>query len=257
MKLLRWRGLFLIFLLVALPASSMALPSQYCVTISQGIDWEEVKMKRGEPTYLSTRVSNSSAQGDYCEPGVYEVTLEMEAGNVEIGDIFDWEVEPNNFELGNGDDQRVLVTLTPKVENGTHNVLIIALRRNPGEGGTQIFQKTKARLTAVIGEELDSEYAEVPFWTIRKDCPGGYVVRKGDECPRICESGKLAGDDGKCPEDEEAVQEDGAGEGGAGSAGISFEMVVAITAVLAAVAIGISAFFYIQRLKQQMRRGGL
>ena len=233
-----------------------------CVSISQGTDWGAIKMEMGKQAYLSTRVYNSSAAGYYCDPATYKIVVTMASQNFRLEDIFDVNVSPPSFDLQDSENRQVLVTLTPKVPNGKFDLLITARRENPGMGGTQIFSTSSAALTAVVGDGTDPRYSELPFWTMRKDCPGGFVVKQGEECPRICNDGRAADSEGKCPEDSAGRLSTGAG--GNQAPGVierlipvlPMEMItgiILVVAVLGAALVGM--FLYIRKLKQELVGG--
>jgi len=55
-----------------------------------------------------------------------------------------------------------------------------------------------AKLVISVGDGT-GEYSDVPFWTVRKDCNGGFVVEEGEPCPRICPDGSVVLENLPCP----------------------------------------------------------
>ena len=245
-------------------AIAPAFHAMACVSISQGTDWGAIKMEMGKTAYLSTRVYNISAAGYYCDPATYKIEVVMASQDSRLEDIFDVNVSPPSFDLQDSENRQVLVALTPKVQNGKYNLLITARRENPGMGGTQIFSTASAALTAVVGNGTDPRYSELPFWTVRKDCPGGFVVRQGEECPRICDDGRTADSEGKCPEDNAGKLATGGNENPA-PGGIErlvpvLPMEIISIGILVVVVLGaalVGMFLYVRKLKKAIGGGRL
>lgn len=245
-------------------AIAPAFHAMACVSISQGTDWGAIKMEMGKTAYLSTRVYNSSAAGYYCDPATYQIEATMASLDFRMEDIFDVNVSPPSFDLQDSENRQVLVALTPKVQNGKYDLLITAKRGNPGMGGTQIFSTASAALTAVVGNGTDPRYSDIPFWTVRKDCPGGFVVRQGEECPRICDDGRTADSEGKCPEDSAGKLSPGAGgnenqaPGGIERLIPVLPMEIILIGILVVVVLGaalVGMFLYVRKLKQEIGGG--
>jgi len=264
MRWLRWTAIFLFILFTISTAHSLI-----CVTITQSNDWDGVKMVKGKSYFFTTKIYNNSAGGGYCDPGNYEVKLKLENKSLLFDDIFDGNAAPKTFTLNNNGDMQVLVTLTPKVDFGKYTVLVMAERKGSGGSGTSIISTATAKIKTIVGDESDPDFTEVPFWMIRKDCPGGYVVRQEEECPRLCENNKAADEDGLCPEDKKPISpaqpaevkgkepEPLAAPTGFSVFGLSVEMLVALAAVIVAIVALVFSFTYIKTLKKQLREGRL
>ncbi|MBN2067049.1 MAG: hypothetical protein JW744_01120 [Candidatus Diapherotrites archaeon] len=259
MRWLTYAAIIALVLLFALPAFSKA-----CVTITQSNDWENVKMSKGNSYFFTTKLFNISADGAYCEPATYEIDLKLENDRLVFSEVFDGNASPMRFPLNDGGSLPVLITLTPKVDFGKYTVLITAKRLNLGGTGTSIVTTVTAKINAVVGDESDPGFTEVPFWMVRKDCPGGYVVRQDEACPRLCQNGLAADEQGKCPEDKagepaSAQQQSQleAGQTGFFILGVSGEIFIAIMAVLVAAVALVFAFMYIRNLKEQLKSGRL
>jgi hypothetical protein len=192
-------------LLLFLIAVSMAgfANAIVCITMSNGNEWKDAKIKLSEPAFFSFRAYNSSADGRVCDTSNYEINIELIDSDKKLEDVFDWTVDTPAFELENKENQRVLLTLIPK-ELGFYTIKVTAKLMPKGEGGTQLIYTTSAKINASISLEGDESYNEIPFWKIRKDCPNGLVVKEGEECPRLCKDGtKILESKGeKCKEDQ-------------------------------------------------------
>jgi len=253
--------LFLLLLLILPGALGLA-----CVGISQGANWNDVDMEKGVESFFSTRIYNSSSSGGYCDEGNYGLKLELASEEFTIDDIFEYEIKPEEMFLDNGENNQVLVTLTPKVSTGRYTVLIIAMKKPAEVGGTAIISTATAKLTVLIGNNPDPAYTEVPFWTMRKDCPGGFVVKKGEQCPSgVCKDNSLVYGDDLCPDELEELRKQKEAEGKIeeetiqtglfGLAVPSLEMIVAVAALVIAVAAVAGSFLYIKKLKKELRGG--
>jgi len=158
-------------------------------------------MEKDIPSYFSTRVYNSTTGGGSCDPGTYSMELSLKDSEFTVDQIFDYEFTPEEMFIGDGGNARVLLTLTPKVSSGEHTVLMTAKRKNTS-GGTAILSTSTAKINVLIGDNPVTDFAEIPFWIFRKDCPGGFVVSEGEECPRTsCLDGTWVYGDELCEED--------------------------------------------------------
>jgi hypothetical protein len=261
---MHWLGYAAIFCLIlfsAVPAYSLI-----CIGATQNNDWGSVQMTKGNPGFFTTMVYNKSAAGESCDPGDYTVELALKDSQFAFEEIFDGNAQPASFQLGDGEDRKVLVTLTPKVDSGTFTVLITGKRLSPGTGGVGIVKTVTARITIIIGNGVSPAYADMPFWRIRKDCPGGFVVSQGEECPRVCENGQKADEQGKCPEDEQkpntiVVEREKLVPVGStaffvlGGLQLSFESFILIIAIVIAVCVIAFFLLYTRNLKRQFRGG--
>lgn len=239
--------------------------SYVCVSITQPLEWDSVKMEKDSNYYFTTRINNSMSSGGYCEPGEYEISLSLDKQEISFGDIFDWNANPKRMLLNNNESRQVLLTLSPKVSTGKFIVFITAKRFAAGsEGGTKIISSSIARMKVTIGDGSDLKFTELPFWVVRKDCPGGFVVKQGEECPRPCADGSPAVN-GVCPEDSAGNLSPGAGPGENQPPGTIerlvpvlpmeiLSIIIAVVVVLGAAVAGM--FIYIRRLKQQLGGGG-
>ena len=245
-----------------------ALPSVLalsCVGISQGAGWDEVNLEKGVLSYFSTRIYNSSAGGGYCDPGYYTVELSLTSEDIEIGQIFDYNVSPAEMFLDNGENRQVLLSLTPKVESGHFTVLVTVKRRPPEAGGTSIISTSTARISILIGNNPDTAYLEKPFWTQRKDCPGGFVVKQGEQCPsKVCLDNSFVYGNGLCPEELEALrkQEEAQKANETVPTGffglpVSAESAVGFAGILVAIIAVAGSLLYVQRLKRELKGSGL
>ena len=192
----------LLLFLIAISMSSLA-NAIVCITMSNGNEWKDAKIKLSEPAYFSFRIYNSSADGRICDASNYEINIELIDSDKKLEDVFEWTMDTPAFELENGENQRGLLTLIPK-ELGFYTIKVTAKLMPKGEGGTQLIYTTSAKINASVSLEGDESYNEIPFWKIRKDCPNGLVVKEGEECPRICKDGtKILESKGeKCKEDQ-------------------------------------------------------
>lgn len=268
---LRWLFAFLIALFFLPNAFSLS-----CVGISQDQRWELVDMAKDVPGYFSTRIYNSTAGAGECEDADYVMSLSLQSSELSLGQVFDYEFEPERMFIGNGGSAQVLLTLTPKVSSGQYTVVMTVTRQNPGEGGTSIISSSSARINVLVGNNSVTDFSEIPFWTVRKDCPGGFVVREGEQCPRaVCMDGNLVyGNDlcqeelfvcgnglceqyenwNNCPKDceipegweQSQIPQEKEGENG-------IELIIAIIAVIIACIALAFAFFYTRQVKKQLK----
>jgi len=195
-------GIFLMILTaIALISPANAL---VCVTMSNGSEWNDAKIKVDEAAYFTFRVYNSSADGRLCEDGTYEINVELIDSDYKIDEIFNWSIDSPSFDMKNGENKQVLLTLTPK-ELGAHTIKVTTKLIPKGSGGTQMVYTTSAKINAAVSLEGDKSFNEIPFWKVRKDCPNGLVVKEGEECPKLCENGAKAYESKgeECPEDSE------------------------------------------------------
>ncbi len=260
---MRFLGFLALFLIVLFIASSVY--SLSCVGLTQSVEWDDVKLQKGNPAFFTTKVLNSSSGTGYCEQGYYTIELSLQEKDFELDEIFDWNVDPATLALSDNDSAPVLITLIPKVEFGKFVLLIRATRTNSA-GGTKIMSASTAKMNITVGDSADPRFSAVPFWRVRKDCPGGFVVRQDEECPRLCESGQVADEQGKCPEDKEApnvivVEKEKIVPVGQsaffvlGGLTLSFESFILIVAVIVAVCIIAFSLLYIRSAKQRLRGG--
>jgi hypothetical protein len=249
---LRHFAFFLLFLIAVSPAAH----SLYCVGITQGVDWDDVKLQNGTPAFFTTRIYNTSSGGGYCEPGEYTLSLSLRDSPAPLDEAFSWELKPDKLSLSDNDNQQVLLTLTPKID-GQFTVVITVTRGNPGSGsGTKIVSTSAARINITVGNAGDSKFTTVPFWTVRKDCPGGFVVKQGEDCPHACEDGS-ASVNGVCLEDSQNLSQPQVPQG---QPGVIEKIVPVIPAeilgvvIIAVLALGgglVCALLYIRKLKHE------
>lgn len=164
-----------------------------CVTMSTG-GVNEISTQKDVPNYVSLRIYNSSAQaGTICENGNYVLTAEILSVNdnsslsvdAKVSDYFNYSFSENNFDLTNGENKQILLTLNP-IQDGTYKIKIITTKQ-PVEGaiGTSIISSTSANITVNVGDglgEITGGTAELPFWTTHKNCPDGTVVENTETC---------------------------------------------------------------------------
>ena len=259
MRFLVFLALFLIALFIAGPVYSLS-----CVGLTQSVEWDDVRLQKGVPSFFTTKVLNSSSGTGYCEQGYYTIELSLQEKDFELDEIFDWNVDPATLSLSDNGSAPVLITLTPKVEFGKFVLLIQATRSNAA-GGTKIISASTAKMNITIGDSADPRFSDVPFWRIRKDCPGGFVVKQGEECPRVCQDGQRADAEGKCLEDagqpkvvvvekERLVQVGSTAFFVLGGVALSFESFILAAAIIA-VCIVAFTLFYIRRSRRQLRGG--
>jgi len=195
------RFLLTFMLAIALIGSANSL---VCVTVGNDQTWNDAQLKIGEKAYFTLVVYNNSADGRFCDTAKYGVFLTVE-GDIELTDILDYEIDITEFTLSNQEYKRVLITITPKVE-GYYELRVTAAMMPEESGGTTIKYGSSARIKAHFSETGEEKFSEVPFWTVRKDCPNGVVVKEGEECPReVCDDGSFAYGDDYCPEDKPAI----------------------------------------------------
>jgi len=201
---MNWRKLgniSLFLILICMLGSANAI---VCITMSNGSEWKDAKLKLNEPAYFSFRVYNSSADGRVCDSSSYEIeiTLVNEEGEY-LEEVFDWEIDSPYFDMVDGQNKRVLLTLIPK-KLGYYTVNVMTKLVPKNAEGTKLVYATSAKINASISLEGDESYNQYPFWKVRKDCPNGLVVKEGEECPRLCEDGTKVFESlgEKCPEDE-------------------------------------------------------
>jgi len=143
---------------------------------------------------------------------------------------------------------------------------LIQATRSNSAGGTKILSASTAKMKITVGDSADPRFSAIPFWRIRKDCPGGFVVRQDEECPRLCESGQAADEQGKCPEDKEepnviVVEREKIVPFGStaffvlGGLQLSFESFILIIAIVIAVCVIAFFLLYTRNLKRQVRGG--
>lgn len=260
MRFLGCLALFLIVLFIASHVYSLS-----CVGLTQSVEWNDVKLQKGGLAFFTTKVLNSSSGTGYCEQGYYTIELSLQEKEFELDEIFDWNVDPATLALNDNDSAPVLITLIPKVDFGKFTLLIRATRSNSA-GGTKIMSASTAKMNITVGDSADPRFSAVPFWRVRKDCPGGFVVKQGEECPRLCESGQVADEQGKCPEDKEepkviVVEKEKIVPVGQsaffvlGGLQLSFESFILIIAIVIAVCVIAFFLLYTRNLKRQFRGG--
>lgn len=259
--------LFLSVFLLALPSVS----ALSCIGISQDQRWDLVEMTKDVPGYFSTRIYNSTAGAGECEDSDYAMSLSLQSSNeLKLEQIFNYEFEPQRMFIGNGGSTQVLLKLTPKVSSGEYTVIMTVTRQNPDEGGTSIVSSSSARINILVGNNPVTDFSEIPFWTVRKDCPGGFVVKEGEQCPRaVCMDGNLAYGEDLCPEDlfvcgnglceqyenwNNCLKDCEIPTGGEPPiAQGNIELIIAIIAVVIAGIALAFAFFYIRQVKKQLK----
>lgn len=185
----------LIFCIAIAMPNIFALSS--CITMSTG-GTSEIATQNNVPNYVSLRVYNTSAEGSICEDGVYQVKAEFVSlngqpdplGVKQLSTYMDYSFNENNFQLLNGENKRVLLTLTPK--GGGIYVIKITAMKAPLETttGASIVSTTSALIKVVVQggaviEPVQETTAtqEVPFWTTHKNCPDGTVIENSQTCP--------------------------------------------------------------------------
>ena len=227
------RTAMVIFLAIALITNVQGL---VCVTISNDSTWNDAKLKIGEEAYFSLVIYNSSAEGKYCEPARYGITLTTEAGNID--DIIAYEIDPIITEIKSGGYARALIKITPKVEGYYKIKATTTLEPAEGSGGTRLLYGASATIKAHFSTTGEEKYNEVPFWKIRKDCPNGIVVKEGEECPsRVCEDGTFKYGNDLCPEDQEE-QALGIFALNIGDINLGGDLLLGISALILAIGIG-------------------
>ncbi len=264
--------IFLSVFLLALPSVS----ALSCVGISQDQRWDLVDMTKDVPGYFSTRIYNSTAEAGECEDSDYVISLSLQSNELSLDQVFDYKFEPERMFIGNGGNTQVLLKLTPKVSSGQYTLIMTATRQNPGEGGTSIVSSSSARINTLVGNNPVTDFSEIPFWTVRKNCPGGFVVKEGEQCPRaVCMDGNLVYGKDLCLEDlfvcgnglceqyenwNNCLEDCNIPEGweppiaqGKENAGIGIEIIIAIIAVVIAGIALAFAFFYIRQVKKQLK----
>ena len=180
-------AMIIAILLIANTAFSLA-----CITMSNNANWKDAKMTEGEEGYFSLLIYNTSADGRICDTGEYSVEIELQdIPETNVEELFDYTIEPQLFELSDGETKQVLITLTPKVESGNYKIKATAKKLPPQGGGTKMIYTTSAFIHTTIGTEKN--HGEIPFWVIRKDCPDGTVITKGEECPKPENKNMIAG----------------------------------------------------------------
>ena len=191
--------LLAIFIAMSIAGASATV----CNTMSNGAEWKDARLKINTLSYFSFRVYNSSADNRICDTSDFAIDVELEDSTQKLDDIFDWEIDTQNFTLLNGESKKILLTMKPK-QNGQFTVKITTKIMPKNSGGTQLIYSTSAKINASVSETGDESYNEVPFWKIRKDCPNGLVVKEGEECPKLCKDGtKILESKGeKCKEDQ-------------------------------------------------------
>lgn len=194
------RSISLILIAICMLGNANAI---VCITMANGNEWKDAKIKLNEPAYFSFRVYNSSADGLECDKSSYEMEIKLIDSEKKLEEVFEWEFDNQAIELNNGENKRILLTLTPK-ELGFYVVNVTVKLVPKNAEGTTLIYTTSAKINASVSLEGNESYNEIPFWKVRKDCPNGLVVREGEECPRICEDGtKIYESKGeRCPEDQ-------------------------------------------------------
>jgi len=182
----RWM-IFSVFWLIILLATVNADNARICANIAGGYD---AMLEEGKEAFFSFRVYNITTEyGAYCLPAVYTVRVWME--EKEVSDYFEYSLTTEMMALNGGENERTLLKLElkpdrPKPETGRegYKVFVTATREpETGGGSVAIYYEATGKVDVIVGTEMDEEYAEVPFWTMRKDCPDGAVVKEGEECP--------------------------------------------------------------------------
>jgi len=221
-----------------------------CVTISHDSTWNDAKLKIGEEAYFSLVIYNSSAEGKYCEPARYGITLTTEEG-INIDDIIAYEIDPEIIEIKSGGYARALIKIIPKVE-GYYEIKATTTLLPEEGGGTKLVFGASATIKAHFSTTGEEKYNEVPFWKIRKDCPNGIVVKQGEECPsRICEDKSYRYGNDICPEDEEDKPVTGLFALNIGDINLGDDLLLGISALILALGVGggIIYFGFIKKTK--------
>ena len=169
-----------ILILAILPLIYSAEPQKVaCITMAGNY---ESTMQKGETHYFSFRIYNSTAEADkICEPARYTVKAEIE--NTKIEEIFNYEISEKDFPLENGENKRIMITLTPKINEGEYVVRITATRQEPEFTGMTMFYTTTGMIKIKLGSEGEEGTKEIPFWYSHKECPDGSYVLKEENCP--------------------------------------------------------------------------
>ena len=179
------------------------LPSVFslaCVGVSQGHDWNGIVIEIDEESYFSPRVYNTtSVEGAECQDAWYHIELDFLYLDEKVEDYFDYDFDIERFHLKGGETKQVLLKLKPKVDYGNYTLKITAVREAGQTAMMSYVFTSSAKLTVFIGEETTGAYDEVPFWKERKDCEGGFVVREGEICPKLCPNGEIILETEECP----------------------------------------------------------
>ena len=240
------RTMLTIFLAIALITNVQGL---VCVTISNDNTWNDAKLKIGEEAYFSLVIFNSSAEGKYCEPANYGITLTTKEGT-NIDDIIDYEIDPAELPIESGGYARALIKITPKIE-GYYEIKATTTLIPKDTGGTKLLYGASATIKAHFSTTGEEKYNEIPFWKIRKDCPNGIVVKQGEECPnRVCEDKTFRYGNDLCPEDMEDTPL-GIFSLNIGDINLGDNLLLGISALILAIAIGggIIYFGFIKKTK--------
>ena len=186
---------FIVFITLIPSVFSLA-----CVGISQGADWNGVVIEIDGESYFSPRVYNTTSVEDAeCDDAWYHIELDFLYLDEEVSDYFDYEFDNERFYLRGGETKQVMLKLKPKVDYGNYTVKITAVREAGHSTMMSYVFTSSAKLTVFIGEETTGTYDEIPFWKERKDCEGGFVVREGEICPKLCPNGEIILETEECP----------------------------------------------------------
>lgn len=181
----------ILFLLICL---ALAMPNIFalsCVTMSTG-GTKEIDTQNKITNYVSLRIYNSTTGEGICEDGTYTLKAELVKNSTSdpfnknsILTFFDYSFSDNNFQLTNGENQRSLLTLTPK-QSGVYIIKITATKSPSTTGGASIVSTTSALIKVEV-QGTDSVVQpvaqEVPFWTTHKSCSDGTVILNTQNCP--------------------------------------------------------------------------
>ena len=175
--------IFGFFLAIAM-TTAFAENQRICANIAGQYD---TVLEQGKEAYFSFRVYNSTTeQGAFCLPATFSMRVWMEGASID--NYFTYSLSTEKFSLLSGDNERILLTLTPKADlpsgSDVYTIFITASRQpDATDGSIAIFYEATGRIKATIGSTADTEYSDIPFWTVRKDCPNGVVVEQGQDCP--------------------------------------------------------------------------
>ncbi len=159
MKTVRNFILLSVFLFVLISFSF----SLSCLALAGGYDINAVK---GQEYYFDFTVYNNDADiTTVCDTGLYSVTLTVK--NEDIDKLFSYKITDDKITLKDTETKRVMLSLTPLVESGKYDVLLIVTRSDidPGASGTKIVNSTVGKIKINLGGEQEkTNFDNPPTW---------------------------------------------------------------------------------------------
>jgi len=153
-----------------------------CIVMSTG-GVSDMDLEYNTNNYVSLRVYNSNPDDSViCDSGEYHVSIELIEPHNDLDTFFDTSFDVINFNLENGQNQQVLLTINPDVDSGDYKFRVTATKSPTGTVGTGsvMVVTTSADITATVTN--NGSNTDKPLWVDRVECADGSTVNSGETC---------------------------------------------------------------------------